>query len=91
MNPRALSWLDTLGRTLMWAAVAVLGLSLIGAIAIITSDNAVGFLDQDVQQQGRGILAIGAFGGGLTAAGVLAGLGAILRLKVAEARGRQRR
>ena len=77
--------LDTLGRALMWAAVAVLGLSVIGALAILTSNNAV-FLDEDIQRQGRGILAVGAFAGGLAAAGVLAGLGAIVRLKVAELR-----
>jgi hypothetical protein len=80
-------WLDTLGRGLMWAAVAVLGLSVIGAVAILTTDSVVG-LFENVQRQGRAILAVGAFGGGLTASGVLAGLGAIIRLKVAERRER---
>jgi hypothetical protein len=83
VDPRTLDWLDTLGRGLMWAAVAVLGLSVIGAVAILTTDSVVG-LFEDVQRQGRAILAVGAFGGGLTASGVLAGLGAIIRLKVAE-------
>jgi hypothetical protein len=87
VDARTLGLLDTLGRGLLWAAVAVLGLSVIGAIAILTSDNAV-FLDEDIQRQGRGILAIGTFGGGLAAAGVLAGLGALLRLRVAEHRER---
>ena len=87
MDPRTLDWLDTLGRGLMWAAVAVLGLSVIGAVAILTTDSVVG-LFEDVQRQGRAILAVGAFGGGLTASGVLAGLGAIIRLKVAERRER---
>jgi hypothetical protein len=87
VDARTLDWLDTLGRGLMWAAVAVLGLSMIGAVAILTTDSVVG-LFEDVQRQGRGILAIGAFGGGLTASGVLAGLGAIIRLKVAERRER---
>ena len=82
-----MDWLDTLGRGLMWAAVAVLGLSVIGAVAILTTDSVVG-LFEDVQRQGRAILAVGAFGGGLTASGVLAGLGAIIRLKVAERRER---
>jgi hypothetical protein len=90
MDPRTLGMMDTLGRALLWAAVAVIGLTLIGAAAIISSDNAVGFLDEDIQRQGRGILAIGAFAGGLTAAGLLAGLGALLRLKVAEHRERQK-
>jgi hypothetical protein len=89
MNPRALDLMDTLGRALLWAAVAVIGLTVIGAVAIISSDTAVGFLDEDIQRQGRGILAIGAFAGGLTAAGLLAGVGALVRLKVAEQRGRR--
>lgn len=90
MNPRTLALLDTLGRGLMWAAVAVLGLSLIGAFAILTSDNAV-FLDESIQEQGRGILAVGAFASGLTAGGVLAGLGALVRLEVARQRARARK
>lgn len=89
MNPRTLGMLDTLGRALMWAAVAVIGLTVIGVTAIISSATAVGFLDEEIQRQGRGILAIGAFGGGLTAAGILAGLGALVRLKVAEHRKRR--
>jgi hypothetical protein len=87
VDARTLDWLDTLGRGLMWAAVAVLGLSVIGAVAILTTDSVVG-LFEDVQRQGRAILAVGGFGGGLTASGVLAGLGAIIRLKVAERRER---
>jgi hypothetical protein len=87
VDARTLDWLDTLGRGLMWAAVAVLGLSVIGAVAILTTDSVVG-LFEDVQRQGRAILAVGAFGGGLTASGVLAGLGAVIRLKVAERRER---
>jgi hypothetical protein len=87
VDARTLDWLDTLGRGLMWAAVAVLGLSVIGAVAILTTDSVVG-LFEDVQRQGRAIVAVGAFGGGLTASGVLAGLGAIIRLKVAERRER---
>jgi hypothetical protein len=81
---------DTLGRALLWFSVAVLGLAVLGAVAIISSDDAV-FLDPGVQRQGRVIVAIGAFGGGLAAAGTLAGLGAILRLKVAEHSDRRER
>jgi hypothetical protein len=87
VNPRTLGLLDTLGRALLWGAVAVLGLSVIGVVSILTSDNAV-FLDESIQRQGRGILAVGTFGGGLATAGVLAGLGGLLRLKVAEHRDR---
>jgi hypothetical protein len=87
VDGRTLDWIDTLGRTLLWSAVTVLGLSIIGAIAILTTDSVVG-LFEDVQRQGRAILAVGAFGGGLTASGLLAGLGAIIRLEVAERRER---
>ena len=87
MDARTLDWFDTLGRGLLWGAVAVLGLSVIGAIAILTTDTAIG-LFEDVQRQGRAILAVGAFCAGLTASGVLAGIGAIVRLEVAERRER---
>lgn len=90
MDARTLDWLDILGRGLLWGAVAVLGLSVIGAVAILTTDSVIG-LFEDVQRQGRAILAVGAFGGGLTASGVLAGLGAIIRLEVAEHRQRRGR
>ena len=40
----------------------------------------------EIQRQNRGVVAIGVFGTGLTGAGLLAGVGALLRLKVAEAR-----
>ena len=87
MDARTLDWFDTLGRGLLWGAVAVLGLSVIGAIAILTTDTAIG-LFEDVQRQGRVMLAVGAFGAGLTSSGVLAGIGAIVRLEVAERRER---
>jgi hypothetical protein len=90
VDARTLDWLDILGRGLLWGSVAVLGLSVIGAVAILTTDSVIG-LFEDVQRQGRAILAVGAFGGGLTASGVLAGLGAIIRLEVAEHRQRRGR
>jgi hypothetical protein len=37
----------------------------------------------ELQRQNRGTFAVGALGGGLTAAGILSGLGAILRLLLA--------
>ena len=60
----------------MWA-VAVLGLSVIGAVAILTTDSVVGLFEDVSARDERS--AVGAFGGGLTASGVLAGLGAIIR------------
>lgn len=85
MDQRTLAWLDTLGRALLWGAVAVLGLAFIASIAIVTSES-IGFLQENVERQGRGIVAIAAFAGGLSAAGVMAGLGALVRLNVAERR-----
>ncbi len=83
MDKRTLAWLDLLGRALLWGAVAVLGLAFIASVAIVTSDS-IGFFQENVERQGRGIVAIASFGGGLAAAGVMAGLGALVRLKVAE-------
>jgi hypothetical protein len=40
-----------------------------------------------VQRENRGTFALGALAGGVTAAGILAGLGAIIRLLVAGRRG----
>jgi hypothetical protein len=88
VDERTLEWLDILGRALLWAAVAVIGLALISAIAIATSDAASGFLTEDVERQGRGVVAVAALAGGITASGVLAGLGALIRLKVVERRER---
>jgi hypothetical protein len=85
VDARTLDWLDILGRGLLWGAVAVLGLSVIGVIAILTTDSVVG-LFEDVQSRERAILAVGAVAAGLTSSGVLAGLGAIIRLEVAERR-----
>jgi hypothetical protein len=79
MERTTLDWFDLLARALIWAAGVVLVLSLIGAIAIASSNDALP-LAEDLQRQGRGIAAVAAFGGGLAAAGVLSGLGAILRL-----------
>jgi hypothetical protein len=90
VDERTLEWLDILGRGLLWGAVAVISLAVIGAIAIASTDTAVFLGAEDLQREGRGIAAIGAFGAGVTAAGVLAGLGALLRIKVAELRERGR-
>ncbi len=79
MERTTLDWFDLLAKALIWAAGVVLLLSLIGAIAIASSDDALP-VAENVQRQGRGIAAVAAFGGGLFAAGVLAGFGAILRL-----------
>ena len=87
MDERTLEWLDVLARALMWAALAVLVLSVIGAVAVATSETSLPGLDV-LQRENRGLLAVGALGGGIAAAGVLAGLGAILRLLLADRRDR---
>ncbi|HYU60932.1 MAG TPA: hypothetical protein VEK39_09240 [Solirubrobacterales bacterium] len=86
MDPRTLEWLQLLARALLWAGAIVLVLSVIGAIQIATSQNELG-IAPEFERQSRGIVAVGALGAGITAAGILAGLGAILRLML-DARGR---
>ena len=83
MNRATLEWYELLARGLVWAAGIVLLLSIVAAVVIAGSDNAVP-LFPDAERQGRGIAALASLGGGLTSAGLLGGLGAILRLMVAE-------
>ncbi len=85
MDESSLEWLDTLGRALLWAALVVLVLAVIGAITVASSESAIPGLDE-LQRENRGIAAVAAIGGGLTAGGILAGLGALVRLRVAEHR-----
>ncbi len=85
MSEQTLELYDTLGRALLWGAIAVLGLALIGAIAIATTESSIPGLDE-LTRENRGIVAVGAFAGGIAAAGGLAGIGALLRLRVAEHR-----
>ena len=68
---------------LFFAAALVLVLSVIGAITIASSQG-LGLFAPDVEQESRGLIAVGALGAGFTAAGVLAGLGGILRALVRE-------
>lgn len=79
MDRRTVEWFLILARALLWAAAVVLVLSVIGAIQIAFSESAVPFFEE-AERQSRGIAAVGAIGGGIAAAGVLAGLGAILWL-----------
>ena len=83
MNRATLEWYELLARGLVWAAGIVLLLSIVAAVVIAGSDNAIP-LFPDAERQGRGIAALASLGGGLTSAGLLGGLGAILRLMVAE-------
>ncbi len=85
VDERALGLLDTLGRALLWGAVAVIGLGVISAIAIASSESSLPGLDE-LQRENRGIVSVISLAAGLTGAGVLAGLGGILRLLVAARR-----
>jgi hypothetical protein len=88
VDVRTLDWLETLGRVLLWGAAAVLALAIVGAIAIASSESSIPGFDE-LTRENRGVVAVFALGAGLTSAGVLAGLGALLRLNVAEHRRRQ--
>jgi len=83
MDRQTLEWYDLLARGLLWAAGIVLLLAIVGAVVIASSETALPLLE-DVERQGRGVAALASLGGGLAAAGVLAGLGAILRLLVTD-------
>ena len=69
--------LRLLARVLFAAAAAVLVLSVIGAIEIATTSSSIAGLDETVRQN-RGVVALGALGGGVVGAGILAGLAGIL-------------
>ena len=83
MERQTLEWYDLLARGLLWTAGIVLLLSIIGAVVIISSETALPLLE-DAERQGRGVAALASLGGGFAAAGILAGIGAILRLLVAD-------
>jgi hypothetical protein len=85
VDENTLEWFDILGKALMFAAAAMLVLGVIGAVAVATSSSDIELVGQ-FQQQNRGTFAAGVLGAGIAAAGVLAGLGAILRLLVARQR-----
>lgn len=79
MDQRTAEWLELLARALLWAAGIVLILALIGAIRVATSESGFLFF-QDIETESRGLAALAALGWGITAAGILAGLGGILRV-----------
>jgi hypothetical protein len=86
VDERTVEWLRVLARALVWGAGVVLALSVIGMIQIATTETEVPFFTP-VERESRAIAVVGALGGGITAAGILAGLGAILRVLL-EARDR---
>jgi hypothetical protein len=91
VDERTLEWLEVLARALLWGAALAVALGVILAIAIATTDSTVlGF--EDVQREGKGIATVAALGVGIGGAGILAGLGGVLRLLIeAERRDRNKR
>ncbi len=87
MDERTIDSLELLARALMAAAVVVIVLGLLGAILIAGSESSVPGVDE-IQRENRGAFAVGALAAGIVSAGVLAGLGAILRVLLAERRER---
>jgi hypothetical protein len=84
MDRTTLEWYEMLARGLIWLSAIVMLLAVVGAVVIAGSDDSLGLFTESVESQARGVAALVALGGGTTAAGVLAGLGAILRLHVAD-------
>lgn len=84
MNRPTLEWYEQMSRGLVWAGAVVLVLAVVAAIIIAGSDSAAGIFGEEIERQGRGVFALASLGGGLTCAGLLAGVGAILRLLVSE-------
>jgi hypothetical protein len=77
VSDERLELLRLLARLLFAAAAMVLAFSVVGAIMIASTDNAVPGLET-LQRQSRGIGALAALGGGVLGSGVLAGLAGIL-------------
>ena len=80
---------ELIGRILLWLSAAVFLLSVIGAILIAGSDTQLPFAEE-VEREGRGVFALASIGAGVAAAGVLAGLGAIVSMMAADRRQRLR-
>jgi hypothetical protein len=81
--------LRALARALFYAAAVVLFMSIIGATQAFTSDAQLVGLPE-LEQEGRTAAAIFALAGGITAAGILAGLGGIIVVLLSD-RGREDR
>lgn len=70
-----------LSRFLFWAAGLVLVLAVIAALQIVAAESQLPGLES-LEREGRGAAMLGALVGGITASGILAGLGGILRALV---------
>ena len=88
MDENTLEWLDLLGKGLFWAGLVVVVLSVIGAVAIGSASSSLPLIGE-LQQENRGTFAVGALIVGFTSAGLLSGMGALVRLQVAARRKRE--
>ncbi len=79
MTPELLRRSELLATVLLAAAGAVLALTLAAGLLIAVTEVTIPGLDE-LQRQGRGPVALLILAAGATGAGVLAGLGGILRL-----------
>jgi ABC-type uncharacterized transport system permease subunit len=77
VSERRIEQLRLLVLVLFAAAAAALVLSVVAAITIATSSSSIAGLDETVRQN-RGVVALGALGGGIVGAGIMAGLAGIL-------------
>lgn len=77
--------LDAIGVVLLFAAPAVLVLAVAAAIFIGTSQSSLPGVDE-LQRENRGSIVLLVLAAGVTGAGILAGLGGILRVLVAGGR-----
>jgi len=87
VDDQTLTRLELLGVVLLVASAAVLVLTVGSALVVASSETELPGVDE-LQRESRGPLALLLLAGGVTGAGVLAGLGGILRLLVAQARDR---
>lgn len=78
-DQRTLALLGLLSKALLVGAAVVLVLALLGAVTVAGSQTELPGVDQ-LQRESRGPFAFGVLAAGITGAGVLAGLGGIIRL-----------
>jgi hypothetical protein len=87
VDDQTLGRLELLGFVLLMASAAVLLLTLGGALLVASSETQLPGVDE-LQRESRGPVALLLLAAGIAGAGMLAGIGGILRLLVAQARER---
>lgn len=82
MSEREREWMRVLAKGLFVAAVIVLFLSLAAGVSIAGSESSVPGVDE-IQRENRGAIAFATIAFGIVSAGVLSGIGGIMRLLLA--------